>query len=79
MQDKPAEYAAHAASDWTGPCPSRRAWPTAPIGRLKHHAHRTTTSTEVTRADLATFLVEVPERCRYIRSTVRGHRLLNAT
>lgn len=68
VQDKPAEYAAYAASDldWTLVRPPRLTNGPA-TGRLEHHAHRSTTSTKITRADLATFLVTAAEQGLYIR------------
>lgn len=67
VQDKPAEYAAYAASDldWTLVRPPRLTDGPA-TGRLEHHAHRSTTSTKITRADLATFLVDVAEQGLYL-------------
>jgi len=68
VQDKTAEYAAYAASDvdWTLARPPRLA-DGAATGRLEHHAHHSTRSTKITRADLATFLVDVAEQGLYIR------------
>lgn len=67
VKDKPAEYEVYAASDvdWTLVRPPRLV-DGEPTGHLEHHAHRSTNSTKITRADLATFLAEV-EQGRYPR------------
>lgn len=69
VKDKPAEYQVYAASglDWTLVRPPRlRDGPAT--GRLEHHAHRSTRSTRILRADLATFLVDVVEGHWYSRT-----------
>lgn len=68
VKDKPAEYAVYAASDldWTLVRPPRLV-EGEPTGRLEHHAHRSTKSTKITRADLATFLADEVEQDRYPR------------
>lgn len=68
VKDKPAEYAVYAASDldWTLVRPPRLV-EGKPTGRLEHHAHRSTKSTKITRADLATFLADEIEQDRYPR------------
>lgn len=68
VKDKPAEYAVYAATDldWTLVRPPRLV-EGEPTGRLEHHAHRSTKSTKITRADLATFLADEVEQDRYPR------------
>lgn len=68
VKDKPAEYAVYAATDldWTLVRPPRIV-EGEPTGRLEHHAHRSTKSTKITRADLATFLADEVEQDRYPR------------
>lgn len=68
VKDKPAEYAVYAASDldWTLVRPPRLV-DGDPIGQLEHDAHRSTKSTKITRADLATFLADVVEQGLYPR------------
>lgn len=68
VADKPAEYAAFARSDvdWTLVRPPRLQ-DTPGTGRLEHDAHRSTRSTKISRADLATFLVDVVESNLYVR------------
>lgn len=67
VKDKPAEYAAWAASglDWTLARPPRLADGPASAGPLEHDAHRSTRSTTINRADLGAFLVEVAEKGLY--------------
>jgi putative NADH-flavin reductase len=68
VKDKPAEYAVYAASDlvWTLVRPPRLV-DGQPTGRLEHHAHRSTKSATITRADLAAFLADVVEQDLYPR------------
>lgn len=68
VKDKPAEYAVWAASglDWTLVRPPRLADGPA-TGSIEHHAHRSTASTTIMRADLAAFLLEVVEQGLYLR------------
>ena len=68
VADKPAEYAVLAASDldWTLVRPPRLIDGEA-TGRVEHHAHRSTASTKITRADLAGFLADVVEGHLYPR------------
>ncbi|MGC1207170.1 MAG: NAD(P)H-binding protein [Ornithinimicrobium sp.] len=68
VKDKPAEYEVYAASDldWTLARPPRLVNGEA-TGHLEHHAHRSTNSTKITRADLATFLADEVEKDRYPR------------
>lgn len=68
VKDKPAEYELYAASglDWTLVRPPRLLAGEA-TGRLEHDAHRSTTSTKITRADLAAFLADVVEQGLYLR------------
>ena len=68
VKDKPAEYAVYAASDleWTLVRPPRLV-DGDPTGQLEHDAHRSTRSTKITRADLATFLTDVVEQGLYPR------------
>jgi putative NADH-flavin reductase len=68
VKDKPAEYEVYAASDldWTLVRPPRLV-DGEPTGHLEHHAHRSTRSTKITRADLATFLADEVEQDRYPR------------
>ncbi len=67
VKDKPAEYNIWAASgmDWTLVRPPRLMDGPA-TGRLEHHAHRSPSSTQITRADLATFLVDILENATYV-------------
>ncbi|MFC7876201.1 NAD(P)-dependent oxidoreductase [Isoptericola sp. NPDC057391] len=69
VKDKPAEYAVWAASglDWTLVRPPRLV-DGAPTGRLEHDAHRSTRSTQITRADLGAFLITVTEDGLYPRT-----------
>ena len=68
VADKPAEYAAWAASDrdWTLVRPPRLQDGEA-SGRVEHHAHRSCRATTVRRSDLAIFLVDVLEQDLYSR------------
>lgn len=68
VKDKPAEYAVYAAGDldWTLVRPPRLV-DGGPTGQLEHHAHRSTKSTKITRADLAVFLADVVEQGLYAR------------
>lgn len=68
VKDKPAEYAVYAASDlaWTLVRPPRLV-DGEPTGRVEHHAHRSTKSTKITRADLALFVADVVEQDLYPR------------
>jgi putative NADH-flavin reductase len=68
VKDKPAEYAVWAASDldWTLIRPPRLVDGPA-TGSIEHHAHRSTASTTISRADLAAFLLEVVEQGLYLR------------
>lgn len=68
VADKPAEYAAWAASDldWTLVRPPRLQ-EGEPTGAVEHHAHRSCRSTAIRRTDLAAFLVDVLERQLYSR------------
>ena len=68
VADKPAEYAAWAASDrdWTLVRPPRLQDGEA-SGRVEHHAHRSCRATTVRRSDLAIFLVDVLEQHLYSR------------
>lgn len=68
VKDKPAEFELYAASDldWTLVRPPRLQ-DGAATGRLEHHAHRSTRSTKITRADLAAFLADVVEQDLYPR------------
>ena len=68
VKDKPAEYAVFAASDldWTLVRPPRLV-DGDPTGHLEHDAHRSTKSTKIARADLATFLADVVEQGLYPR------------
>lgn len=68
VKDKPAEYAAWAASDldWTLVRPPRLV-DGPPSGNLEHDAHRSTRSTKITRSDLAGFLLDEVEQNRYPR------------
>lgn len=68
VKDKPAEYAVYAASDlaWTLVRPPRLV-DGEPTGRVEHHAHRSTKSTKITRADLAVFVADVVEQDLYPR------------
>lgn len=81
VQDKPAELAVLLASPlrWTLVRPPRLVDGPATTGDLEHDAHRSTRSTQVRRADLARFLVDVVEQGLYVRSapfvaTPRGAR-----
>lgn len=67
VKDKPAEYDVYAASDldWTLVRPPRLVGG-EPTGRVEHHAHRSTTSTKIVRADLAAFLADVVEQGSYV-------------
>lgn len=67
-QDKASEYAAFAATDleWTLVRPPRLV-DGAPTGRVEHDAHRSTASSRIVRADLATFLADVLDEGRYVR------------
>jgi putative NADH-flavin reductase len=68
VKDKPAEYEVLAASDldWTLVRPPRLLDGPA-TGRVEHHAHQSTRSTKIKRADLATFLADVLEQGLYVR------------
>lgn len=68
VKDKPVEYETWAASglDWTLVRPPRLKDAPA-TGRIEHHAHRSTTSTAVTRGDLAVFVADVLEQNLYVR------------
>ena len=68
VKDKPAEHEVYAASDlaWTLVRPPRLVDGDA-TGRLEHHAHRSTKSTKITRADLAALLADVVEQDFYQR------------
>jgi putative NADH-flavin reductase len=65
-KDKPAEHAVWAASglDWTLVRPPRLMDGPA-TGRLEHDAHRSTRSSTIMRADLASFLIDVVEQDLY--------------
>lgn len=67
-RDKRVEYDVFAASelDWTLARPPRLV-DGEETARLEHDAHRSTRSTKLVRADLATFLVECAERGLYVR------------
>ena len=67
VKDKPAEYAAWAASvlDWTLVRPPRLVDGPASTRPLEHDAHRSTRSTKITRADLGAFLIDVVEHDLY--------------
>ena len=67
VKDKPAEYAAWAASelDWTLVRPPRLVDGPATTRPLERDAHRSTRSTKITRADLGAFLIDVVERDLY--------------
>jgi putative NADH-flavin reductase len=78
VKDKPAEHAVWAASglDWTLVRPPRLVDGDA-TGRLEHDAHRSTRSTQIRRADLGAFLVDVVEQDLYVATapfvaTARG-------
>ena len=66
-KDKPAEHAVWAASglDWTLVRPPRLMDGPA-TGRLEHDAHRSTRSSTIMRADLASFLIDVVEQDLYV-------------
>jgi uncharacterized protein YbjT (DUF2867 family) len=68
VADKPAEYAAWAASDrdFTLVRPPRLK-EGSPTGAVEHDAHRTVKATWIDRADLATFLVDCVEEGLYPR------------
>lgn len=68
VKDKPAEYAAWAASDldWTLVRPPRLASGAA-TGTVEHHASTSCKKTSITRADLAAFLADVVEQNLYLR------------
>lgn len=68
VKDKPAEFAVWAASDleWTLVRPPRLLDKPA-TGAVEHHPHRSTNRTSITRADLATFLLDVAEHDLYVR------------
>ena len=68
VKDKPAEHAVYAASDlaWTLIRPPRLIDGDA-TGRIEHHAHRSTKSTKIVRADLAVFLADVVGQELYLR------------
>ncbi|MGY1620515.1 NAD(P)-dependent oxidoreductase [Geodermatophilus sp. SYSU D00691] len=68
VADKPAEYAAWAASDrdWTLVRPPRLLDGEA-TGTVAHDAHRSPRGTGIRRADLAAFLVDVVEQQLYQR------------
>lgn len=70
VKDKPAEYAAWAASslNWTLVRPPRLVDGPASTTPLEHDAHRSTRSTKITRADLGGFLIDVAERDLYPRT-----------
>ncbi|MEV0589323.1 NAD(P)H-binding protein [Nonomuraea sp. NPDC050310] len=65
-KDKPAELALWLSSglDWILVRPPRL-MDGAATGRIEHHAHRSTASTKIARADLAAFVVEVVEQGMY--------------
>lgn len=67
VQDKPREYAVFAVSslDWTLVRPPRLTDKPA-TGRVEHDAHRPGRSTSITRADLASFLLDVAENGSYL-------------
>jgi len=67
-RDKQLEYEVFSASDldWTLARPPRLA-DGEETGRLEHDARRSTRSTKIRRADLATFLVDVAEQGLYLR------------
>lgn len=69
-KDKPAEHAAWAAStlDWTLVRPPRLVDGQASTRPLEHHAHQSTRSTKITRADLGAFLIDVTEQNLYPRT-----------
>ena len=68
VADKPAEYAAWAASDrdWTLVRPPRLV-DGDPTGPVVHDAHRSPPGTSIRRADLAAFVVDVTEQGLYRR------------
>jgi uncharacterized protein YbjT (DUF2867 family) len=68
VADKPAEYAAWAASDreWTLVRPPRLT-DGDPVGEVVHDAHRSPPGTSIRRADLAAFVVDVLEQGLYPR------------
>jgi putative NADH-flavin reductase len=67
-RDKRDEYAVFAASDldWTLARPPRLV-DGEETARVEHAAHRSTRSSKVVRADLATFLVDMVEHGWYVR------------
>lgn len=67
-RDKREEYGVFAASDldWTLARPPRLI-DGEETARIEHDAHRSTRSSRIVRADLATFLVNVVEHRRYVR------------
>lgn len=69
VRDKPAEYAAWAASDrdWTLVRPPRLK-DGAGTGAVEHDGHRSVTATWIDRADLAAFLVDCLEQHLYPRT-----------
>jgi len=77
VADKPAEYAAWAASDreWTLVRPPRLLDGDR-TGVVQHDAHRSPRGTAIRRTDLAAFLVDVLEQGRYVRQAplVAGRR-----
>lgn len=68
VADKPAEYRLWSASDldWTLVRPPRLKDGDA-TGRVEHHAHRSTSATSISRADLAAFLADTVEQNLYPR------------
>ncbi|MEW2443673.1 NAD(P)-dependent oxidoreductase [Micromonospora marina] len=66
VKDKPAELVVWRDSglDWTLVRPPRL-MDTPATGRIEHDAHRSTKQTKISRADLATFIVDVAEQDRY--------------
>jgi uncharacterized protein YbjT (DUF2867 family) len=67
-RDKREEYAVFAASDldWTLARPPRLV-DGEETAHVEHDAHRSTRSSKIVRADLATFLVDVAEHGWYVR------------
>ena len=68
VKDKLAEHDVYAASDldWTLVRPPRLVGGEA-TGRVEHHAHRSTSSTKIVRADLAAFLADVVDQGSYVK------------
>jgi putative NADH-flavin reductase len=68
VRDKREEYAVFAASDldWTLARPPRLV-DGEETAQVEHDAHRSTRSSKIVRADLATFLIDVVEQRLYVR------------